>query len=242
MPAFDSDIDTGLPAVPEFDQRQYAPIWADSLRMRNAIFLLQQILTSVSGGMLPVGGTAGQALVKNSGIDFDALWTTLAHNTSLSAYQGGTATERYHLDATQHTALTAFAANINEAIDDRVSALLVAGANIILTYNDVANTLTITGTGGGGGAGATWTELEVDFGSEPVYEASFTITDATILSSASKVIVVPCGKAATGRTADDWQWDTASFAANPGTGSATCYAVFSPGPIVGKRMIQYTVG
>lgn len=95
---------------------------------------------------------------------------------------------------------------------------------------------------GGGGGGASWTELEVDFGSTPVYSTSFTITDAAITSSSVKIQVLPCGKAATGRTADDWQWDTAQFAADPDTGSATCYAVFSPGPIVGKRNIQYSIG
>jgi hypothetical protein len=91
------------------------------------------------------------------------------------------------------------------------------------------------------GGGATWTEAEVDFGSKPVYTASFTITDAGI-SAASKVQVLPCGKAATGRTADDWAWDGATFAALPASGSATCYAVFSPGPIVGRRKVQYSVG
>ncbi len=89
--------------------------------------------------------------------------------------------------------------------------------------------------------GGSWTETEIDFGSDPVYEATFTITDAGI-SGTSKIQVLPCGKAATGRTADDWQWDGATFAANPGTGSATCYAVFTPGPIVGRRKIQYSVG
>jgi len=39
----------------------------------------------------------------------------------------------------------------NERVDDRVAALLVAGTNITLTYNDVANSLTIDATGGGGG-------------------------------------------------------------------------------------------
>ncbi len=38
-----------------------------------------------------------------------------------------------------------------EAVDDRVAALLVAGTNITLTYNDPSNTLTIDATSGGGG-------------------------------------------------------------------------------------------
>ena len=37
----------------------------------------------------------------------------------------------------------------NERVDDRVAALLVAGTNITLTYNDGANTLTIDASGGG---------------------------------------------------------------------------------------------
>ena len=38
-----------------------------------------------------------------------------------------------------------------EAVDDRVSALLVAGTNITLSYNDGSNTLTINASGGGSG-------------------------------------------------------------------------------------------
>lgn len=93
----------------------------------------------------------------------------------------------------------------------------------------------------GGGGGGSWTEVEIDFGSVPVYEATFTITDAAITSGAVKMAIIPCGKAATGRTADDWQWDGGTFAANPGAGSAACYAAFFPGPVVGKRKLQYQV-
>ena len=42
---------------------------------------------------------------------------------------------------------------LGEFIDDEIAGLLVAGANITLTYDDVANTLTIASTGGGGGGG-----------------------------------------------------------------------------------------
>lgn len=45
---------------------------------------------------------------------------------------------------------TAALAALSESIDDRVAALLVAGTNITLTYNDGANTLTIDAAGGGG--------------------------------------------------------------------------------------------
>jgi hypothetical protein len=42
-----------------------------------------------------------------------------------------------------------------EAVDDRVSTLLVPGTNVTLNYNDVSNTLTINATGSGGGSGTT---------------------------------------------------------------------------------------
>ena len=119
----------------------------------------------------------------------------------------------------------------------------VAPSVVLDSGGDVDESITIIQniTTGGSTGGASWTEVEIDFGTDPVYEASFTITDAAI-TGASKMQVLPCGKAATGRTADDWQWDGAAFAANPGSGSATCYATFSPGPIVGPRKVQYSVG
>lgn len=95
--------------------------------------------------------------------------------------------------------------------------------------------------GGGSSASATWTELEVDFGTDPVFDSTFLISDATI-SGTSKVAVVPSGNAGTGRTADDWQWDGASIAAVPGSGQARCYVTFTPGPVVGARKFVYQVG
>lgn len=124
----------------------------------------------------------------------------------------------------------------------------VTQSTTVTTFNFVGAGVTASGSGATatitipGGAGAGWTEVEVDFGSMPVYDSTFTITDAAITSSAVKVIINPCGKAATGRTADDWQWDTCNVVANPGTGSATCYVVFFPGPIAGRRKFQYTIG
>lgn len=55
--------------------------------------------------------------------------------------------------AASHTHPASQVTDFSEAVDDRVAALLVAGANVTLTYNDAANTLTIDATGGGGGGG-----------------------------------------------------------------------------------------
>lgn len=51
---------------------------------------------------------------------------------------------------TSHTHTASEVTDFSEAVDDRVSSLLVAGTNITLTYNDGANTLTIDAAGGGG--------------------------------------------------------------------------------------------
>ncbi len=64
----------------------------------------------------------------------------------------------YYLDRTNHTGTQAATTitDFSEAVDDRVGALLVAGSNITLTYNDPANTLTINSTGGSGGGLTAW--------------------------------------------------------------------------------------
>jgi hypothetical protein len=50
-----------------------------------------------------------------------------------------------------HTHTASQVTDFPEAVDDRVAALLVAGTNVTVTYNDVANTLTIASSGGSGG-------------------------------------------------------------------------------------------
>jgi hypothetical protein len=60
----------------------------------------------------------------------------------------------YYLARANHTGTQTAStiSDFNEAVDDRVGALLVAGTNITLNYNDAANTLTITAASGGGNA------------------------------------------------------------------------------------------
>jgi len=53
-------------------------------------------------------------------------------------------------ETTSINILSGAVTDFNEAVDDRVNSLLVAGSNVTLTYNDAANTLTIAAAGSGG--------------------------------------------------------------------------------------------
>jgi len=98
---------------------------------------------------------------------------TRNHN-DLQNIQGGTAGQYYHLTAAEYAAIgpgavtsvfgragavvavagdysAADITGFDEAVDDRTAALCVAGTNMTITYNDVANTLTFDASGGGGG-------------------------------------------------------------------------------------------
>jgi hypothetical protein len=93
------------------------------------------------------------------------------------------------------------------------------------------------------GSSTIWKELEINFGSFPVYDYTFSINDSQV-SSGSKIIVSSCGKPNSNGFSDEWLWDQISFAAYPNpTGSVfTLYTMAVPGPIQGKRMIQYQIG
>ena len=127
--------------------------------------------------------------------------------------------------------------NADHALDGVVGALDVLADGVGALTNDGAGNLSWEPAAPSGG---TWTEVEVDFGSTPVYSKTFTVADGTV-SGTSKVAVVPCGKIATGGSEDDWEWDAITFAANPGSGSFRVMASAFPGPVAGKRKISYQV-
>lgn len=69
--------------------------------------------------------------------------------TAASALDGSELVEVVQGGANRKATAAAIAGLItNEVIDDRVAALLVAGANITITYNDASNTLTIAAATG----------------------------------------------------------------------------------------------
>ena len=80
-----------------------------------------------------------------------------------------------------HTHTAAEITDFAEGVDDRVAALLVAGANITLTYDDAAGALTIDAAGGAGGGATTFlglTDTPGAFGTPGQIAAVNATTDA----------------------------------------------------------------
>jgi hypothetical protein len=140
-----------------------------------------------------------------------------------------------------NNARVAVSKNSGATVGTRRRVNLIEGANVTLTIADDAGNeevdVTIAAAGGGS---VTWTEAEVDFGATPVYDANFTVVDASI-TALDQVPVLASGKAATDRVDGDDQWDAITYSALPASGSMTVYANANPGPVVGKRKIQYQV-
>lgn len=79
---------------------------------------------------------------------------------------------------------------------------------------------------------------EVDFGSRPVFEKTFTILNSSITAS-SKIIAAQSGAAATDRQSDENECDSILINCNAGSGQFTLNARAIPGPVSGKFKINY---
>lgn len=89
------------------------------------------------------------------------------------------------------------------------------------------------------GGTPTLTEVELDFGTKPVNNKTFTIIDVTIVNT-NKIIITPSPSNATGQLGNDWEVDNAIFSAKANTGNFTLYvnAQFS---MNGKRKLYYQI-
>ena len=124
------------------------------------------------------------------------------------------------------------------------------GTNVSITGGSALSTANFTGIAGVSVtqannsvivSGNPWVEITVNFSTgKPVYDKTFTITDARI-SSSSRIAVLPCGKTAAGQMDGDALWDMISYAAYPQTGQFLLYASVYPGPVMGNRLIQYQI-
>ncbi|MER2558351.1 MAG: hypothetical protein ABTQ93_12865 [Candidatus Competibacter denitrificans] len=113
------------------------------------------IQTHIASTANPHSVTAAQTGAYTSG-QTDALLAGKAAASHSHAI-GDVASLQTGLDgkaATAHSHTSTAISDFSEAVDDRVAALLTAGTNVTMTYDDAANTLTIAATGGGVGGTA----------------------------------------------------------------------------------------
>lgn len=100
-------------------------------------------------------------------------------------------------------------------------------------FANVVNELQVALEGLGG------IEVEIDFGSTPVDEKEFAITDAKV-NATTTIVATHSGKAAAGKDADENEMDALLLRALPGSGSFTLWATAVPGPVTGTFKVSYT--
>lgn len=81
----------------------------------------------------------------------NGLETSLSAKVNSSTYTAGLATKVDTSTYSGHTHPSTSITDFQEAVQDAVNALLAAGTNVTLAYNDAGNSLTITSAGGAGG-------------------------------------------------------------------------------------------
>ena len=223
-------------ASPRFDAKALAGagLTRDQIRMLESLFrdvdalALIEVVLATSNALFP----AGRVLTDTATVDID---TATAGQIKASVIDGSITTAKLGGDIT-----TAGKALLDDASASAQLTTLGVSAFIKTLLDDV-DAATARATLGISAGSAAWTEYEIDFGSTPVYDASFTIVDAAV-SAITEVAVVQSGATATGRAAGDALFDAVTYAAVPAAGQFTLYALATPGPVVGKRKILYQVG
>lgn len=85
----------------------------------------------------------------------------------------------------------------------------------------------------------TLTEIEIDFGSKPLNNKTFTISDTNVVST-DKIVCFPSPNNTTTGLGNDWEVDFAIFSAKANNGSLDIY-VNASYSISGKRKIYYQI-
>lgn len=96
----------------------------------------------------------------------------------------------------------------------------------------------LVGPSAGGGSVK---QVEIDFGAQPVAEASFVIADASV-SPTSNLVGTVAYVAPTGKDLDEMEMDELDLKFGPGSGNFTLYARGRDGYVADKFKINYVVG
>ena len=84
-------------------------------------------------------------------------------------------------------------------------------------------------------------QTEIDFGTTPVADSSFTITDADVAAT-DQIVAQVAYEAPTGKDLDEIEMDTLSLRCGAGAGQFTLFATGMDGYVADKFKINYIVG
>lgn len=208
----------------------------------------------ISGGGLTGGGdlSADRTLAVGAGTGITVNADDIAVNygtTSITAARGDDArlsdarTPTAH--AASHKALQSDVILLDELgapTDITTLNATTAAHGLMQKYpGGTANFLRADGAFAAPTAAASISQTEIDFGSTPVSEASFLITDANV-SSSSKLIGLVAYVAPTGKDLDELDMDGLDLKFAPGVGQFTLYARGLDGYVADKFKINYQIG
>ena len=117
-----------------------------------------------------------------------------------------------------------------------------SGTTLVVADNAGNDSVDVTITASGVAGLASITEYEIDFGTTPVENATFTVTDASI-GAGSYIVVQQSGEAATSKDADENEMDTLEFKVITSAGSMDVFVTATDGSyLADKFKINYLIG
>jgi hypothetical protein len=166
---------------------------------------------------------------------------------AIAAHTGASDPHPVYLTQTEGDGRYPLSSALPESIDDRVAALLQAGANITLTYNDAGNILTIASTASGGATGLKYT-YNTTAGTGVISAADLTIATGLTINatdaqgkSASDVLARLKNGAIILVAKDESNWVRYAVTADYASGSVTVTVAQSLGAISSGNTVYLSI-
>jgi hypothetical protein len=228
------DIDLGTKNISVADE-VYGAGWNGSLEAptKNAVY--DKIETISGGGVTSVNSQTGVVVLDADDIDDAATTQKFVTSSDLTKLSNLSGTNTGDQSLFQTIAVSGQSNVVADTTTDTLT--IVAGTGISITTDAAADSVTITNTASGA---FTVTETEIDFGTTPVSEASFTVT-VVGMTTAHKILTSVSYATPTGKDQDELEMDDLQLRAVAGTGDFALYVRAADGSyLADKFKINYS--